>query len=289
MKKLLATFVIGAVSITSVLGFAACGGDKNSDVPKSEKVTEEEWRAAITATIDADNFTMIESYYSTTKTIKDENGQDVIRAESSTKSTETYLADGKLYCKQTENSKMIRNEDVRERKTTNESYTLVESLNHWYARCMYTEYIQGYPEDYENGTPEWMAMKYGHTDENAAKNDLKERTIKGQLRKRFFTDKDGTEAKEVFDMYSAFTYSDGKYISILYTEGIEAKVEVCIKNGYVAWFGCSFSCEGDGPIYSYIKEEMSYAVVFKDCGSTIVTAPEGAIAAIDKVKAEGNK
>ena len=55
-KKLIATLVAGAVMSTGLIGLTACGG--GHDINKGEEVSKEDWAKAITATVEAKNYTV---------------------------------------------------------------------------------------------------------------------------------------------------------------------------------------------------------------------------------------
>lgn len=291
MKKFLATLALCAVSAVSVFGFTACGDNKtdNPEEEVGESVTSEEWKSAFTATINADNYTMEESIsYSTVEKSKDEAGKDVTFSESVNETTEKYVADRKIYSKETMHLKLV-DEKTIEKKSIDEHYKEVDGVNLWTSYFDSVEYIQGTPEDDEEEMSEWKADFREFADENAAKEDFKNHYSKVEsFEIGFYVSADSDEEKMLVDLYSAFTYSDGKYTATLYIDNdtdtkLDINVEVSIKNGYVIGFAYNYILENNEEDISG-KSEAFYRAEYKNYGSTTVTAPEGAVAAINKVK-----
>ena len=275
-KKTMAILMASAVAAAGIIGLTAC-----SDA-KGEKVTEEQWKAAITAMATAENYTAaikVEGKETGSGKVEDKT---VNYVGTSTQTGNLYLdvTAKKLLLERKTTEKItggaLIGEEDGEETGERKSYFEADGLKLWIS------YI--YDED-----TEWSVYSETHTTEAELKEDLLERGLAYSLANiKYSTTEDG-EAIKISELYSAFTYNKGEYSATLYDEGDKLDIAVSFKDGYILSFtsgsNTEYTDEDDGITYK-ITYKTTYT--FSGFGKTTVTTPEDAAAAIANKKTPKN-
>ena len=280
-KKLIATMVAGAVLSTGLIALTACGGGLS--INKGEEVDAAGWKAAITATCDAKNYT-VESYAEmelkakgSYEGIKDELGADSV--DMNVKST----GEGKNYY------------DLENNTSYSKGTTKVKASGVPEGLKDETEYQD---KDY---SIELYSVKDGDTYYMASYNTIKEDAewevygspvsvgsisdVTYVLKQTYATEKDGTVVKSISDLYESFTYSSGVYTATLYRSSSEYTISIAVKGGYVVGYSMEvINSEEDEGFTS--SESIKYVYNFSDYGKTTVNPSNDAKKAIEDYKAK---
>jgi len=249
MNKRLVTTVF-ACALCAACAFTACnadnsgtgsGGQSEGNADAVGQVTEEEWKAAFENTDKAKNFTCEQIF----KSESEQNGND----------------DEKLLYYFTPETVCF---DVSE---TGKSGEVWRSIDY---------YLFG-------GGANYCASSEDGVNWSASVKQVSYEEVKGTAftyyGMSFAKEKNDTENFAVKDLYSFFTYADGKYTATLYGGQNETEVTVKIANGYVEYFSFE-SNEADGS--GLTKIFVSYT--FSKYATTEITVPEKATEAINQLK-----
>ena len=279
-KKILTTLLVGAVALTAVAGLTACGGNNDG----GSAVTAEEWATAFENTIKAENYTVVSNIDMSMVTKATVEGQQMTSNVTLSGKNTYYFdlagkksyEDGKLTEKMT--GEGLPEEMLGEKTTETKTYSKIDGTTLW--AC-----------EYDSVNDEWDAVGQPFESENAAKEYFAHTELSASLSaKQYYAaiPAEG-EAKALSELYSAFTYADGKYTATLYVqvEGntyTEGKVTITIKDGYVTLLQAESSGETT-QMGATITSTSKTAYAISNIGSTQVTEPEKALAAIDAAKA----
>ena len=283
-KKTLAVLLAGAVAAAGIMGLTACkkdGGGNNGSNQAGEQVTEEQWKAAFNATLNAENYTLSFISDGTEVTKYTVDGNTV---------TENFTdyATGKLcfdythrkYGYENKNTETTTVGEEKSKETTErKSYFEVENLELWGAGR-------------ETEDTEWYAHNQKFTSAEEEKEYFFRYNGLSFLKYEYTLSAESTTELTLLNLYSAFTYKDGLYTASLYDEegNVEA-ITICIKDGYIIERKGEVTFED-----TYEREGVTYTTVyhyietytFSNYGTTIITAPEGAAAAIAAKKSTSN-
>lgn len=276
-KRFVTTLISGILAVACAFGFTACGS--SNEIPKGAEVTEEEWKTAIEATLAATNFTVdmsSESNYT-------ETSGDTTRTSKETSTGTGYVTDGGYYLKTSDAVKTTGAANGKDVEYTGdrEQYYTVDGQTLW--KCTYTKY------NYKKGGPEtvadavWNAESEAYGSAELAKEYLASFAGRTSVLSVPYAATKEDEYKTLVELYSAFTYSGGKYSATLYSNGSNYSIEVSVKDGYVIGFSITESGYNteDGETVKYESREV-YA--FKNYKTTTVSAPDGATQAINAKK-----
>lgn len=284
-KRFVTTLLTGILTLVCALGLTACGNG-NTDIPDGEtsdgtEVTEEQWKAAFEATLEANNCTV-----DAEGEFEEISGAHVEFVKANGTMQYNYneqTCEGCSYTFANSKSKITETDG----KTTDtqeyqQVYYSIDKTTRWVARC--------YEEEEKIG--EWEVDKYEYSDAETAKRYLTyEMALREIIDSDSFVEKESkeTNGKKLSDLFSAFTYSNGKYsadLDLYYNRGSQVTVEITIVDGYIKGCRMEMKVESDSD-EGVRKERRIYTYHFKDYGTTTVpAAPEGAIEAINKAKAE---
>lgn len=278
-KKLLATLVAGVVLSLGLIGLTACGGGGGGNgvlsINKGEEVNEDDWKAAITATQAAENYT-IDSYDETeTKTTGTMNEIPNINCTVVYK-TETkmyYYYDNATYSYST---LKLEVSNVPAALKDVDGYKALSYVEEAYSVKEGDKYYSGNYDNYYMG--EWMM--YSVT-------SVSDSPIDSMINQYFSITQQGLKRK-VNELYDEFTYSEGVYTATLWNNfGNEVKISVSIKDGYVVGIASEYGYEAGGDGYSQVsKVKIIYNI--SDYGSTTVNPSAAAKQAVEDFKASQN-
>ena len=274
-KKLIASLIAGAVLSTGIIGLTACGG--GHDINKGEQVDEAGWKAAITATGEAKNYTVKayeEAEMKTTGNMELLGLTDInITTKESAEANYYFdLGNGSIYSKETIKMTVsgvpdkLKDEDVYKNKEySNEAYSVKDGDTYYSARYRGSDKE---PEWNVNESSSFYGGGFGYLVTNAS----------------YATEKNGTSIA-LSELYESFTYSNGVYTATLWDHDTEETVSLSIKGGYVV--GYSFSSNYEGGSDSLKVTGTGKTVYnFSDYGSTTVKASDDAKKAVEDYKAE---
>lgn len=291
-KKTMAVLLAGAVAATGVLGLTACKKDGGGNgLEKGEKVSEEQWKAAITATVNAENYTV--NYDCGYKTVgRYADGPTVTYTSTSTGKMYYDFNNKKLATEAAGEYSAEYSGGEREEETySRKSYSEADGLSLWAAAVVSDEI--GW-EVYSTLFASEAELKAGIVVEGEANNSEVNHmfTIFTEME---FSTTETSESAPVSELYSAFTYKDGLYsAALLYNEeddtGVtEISVALSIKNGFVVGFMWETSYERlEEDINCAYTGHYKYVYNFSNFGTTTVTAPDGAAEAIVAKKASAD-
>ena len=276
-KKLIATLVAGAVMSTGLIGLTACGG--GHDINKGEEVSKEDWAKAITATVEAKNYT-VDAYQEMelklTGSIEDLGVSDLNVSATTKGEGKTYydIDNGSYYGNSSVKVTVsgvpdeLKDEDeFKARDYVMEQYGVKDGDTYYTA--MYDGTAQ---------TPEWSVREMSSFYNNG---------MSFLFEGDYATEKDGTTST-LDELYDAFTYSGGVYSATLWQEGDdETKISLSIKGGYVVGYSTEATHE-DGDGNSSMTSTGKYVYNFSNYGSTTVSASDAAKKAVEDYKASNN-
>ncbi|MDE5721543.1 MAG: hypothetical protein K2I30_02210 [Clostridia bacterium] len=276
-KKLIATLVAGAVMSTGLIGLTACGG--GHDINKGEEVSKEDWAKAITATVEAKNYTVDAYQEMETKMTGSIEVLGITNLNISAKTTgeaKNYydLANGSFYVNSSVKATVsgvpdeLKDEDeFQARDYVMEQYGVKDGEKYFMA------YYDGTAQ-----TPEWSVREMPSIYNNG---------MAFLFEGDYATEKDGTVAT-LSELYDAFTYSGGVYSATLWEDGDEeTKISLSIKGGYVVGYSVEATHEeGDGN--SSMTSSGKYVYNFSNYGGTTVSASDAAKKAVEDYKASNN-
>lgn len=273
-KKLIATLVAGAVLSTGLIGLTACGG--GNSITKGKKVDADGWKTAITATAEAESYT-VDTHEDTTVKITgsiEEMGITDLEVTTTSKGEgkEYYVANSALYSKTSYTVEVTgvpegMEDEFKASDYVNEKYT-VKDGDTYYKASYYGS----------SSNPAWSV----YTSSEASDSSLSD-----LFDEELATEKGG-EAKKVIDLYDAFTYSSGVYTATLYSEDeSEIILSVSVKGGYVVGIAVEYNYEYED--YG-MKTTVSAKAVYNisGYGKTEVTPSDDAKKAVDDYKADHN-
>ncbi|MDE6598101.1 MAG: hypothetical protein K2K60_05640 [Clostridia bacterium] len=274
-KKTMAVLLAGAVAAAGIIGLTACKKDSGNGLQKGEQVSEEQWKTAIAATAGAENYTStFTNDYQVTATGK--IGDKSVTYNYTSNSTETsyydftnkkYYAESS-YTDKTSGGELMGETDGEESETYKE-YIEARALTIW-------------STEFDSEENEWYVDdSYTYPSAETLASNFKDNSNTDFLASaKLSTTKEGATTT-ISELYSAFTYKDGFYTATLYSYGQEATVTISVKGGYVVGVlqeGTNETTNEALGISSKVTIKAVYT--FSNFGSTTVTTPEGAAAAI---------
>ena len=320
-KKVLATLLAGALMGASAVSFASCGG---VSMPKGDQVTKEEWAEFIAAMAELKNYTLDYSadvnvtLNGTTKEVKDYSNPDPakMKEEKVTGETKTSMAgttvydsvNNKAYVEGTESSQIDMKSDDEKMKASAEEtdkayYELKEEGVYWKAAYAYemSELDGTDIRRSEKSESYWIAGTTFYFADNTINIMFSDST--------FYETKDGTEEKNIAELFEKFTYSAGVYTATLYKEVeiygemngmedvLECKVTISFNKAEKCVTGYGVKTEGEGNLkadetyYSYdmnytYKGESVYAVTKIKTTDVSEKVNKDISKALEKAKAE---
>jgi len=284
-KKILATLLVGAVAAAGVIGFTACndgnGGNEDNggeEIKKGEQITETQWKAAMTATQNAENYTVTLSSETKETGEGTYEGKPVSYTSTENISAKLYydLTGKKLYTDGQTKMKTTGAESVGEtdidKTTPRKAYEEIDGTTVWYG-------------DFSHTDNTWSARSSDCGTEAAAKARFAEGGVAYLFEDNSLSQTAEGAKTTISELYSAFKYENGLYAATLYTHGEKAEFTVSVKGGYVLSVQSvvSFESEDNGMNYT---SSMKAAYNFSDFGSTTVNAPAEAVQAIADAKAQ---
>lgn len=261
-KKIIATLLVGAVAVSSVVGLSACGG-KSVSLPKGVQVDKEGWEKAFSYENmnKLDNYTL-ESSGSSNASIKGkEVDEDVtyeidLSAKSSSYALLLYNEkDGYAYSEaETSSSSKGTMKDSKLNITEKESYKSSGSSKNYYEydTGLETYWRASYSKSSTSGTNSEEGKSSRNTEEywNASTSNYLPNNYSNLsylMGSKYYDKKDIKNAEGGYlpNLYEKFTYGDGVYTATLYkyfdAEEVDIPVaytvKVCIdSNGYVVGY-----------------------------------------------------
>ena len=292
-KKTLAVLLAGAVAAAGIMGLTACkkdGGDNNGNggnnngnvtIQTGTQVTEEQWKAAFIATLNAENYMATGGLYSTSNA-SGKVGEETVNynyVRSDIGSVYFDLTNKKILTETISTQKVTGGklyDEKDEDKTSQDNYYYeADGLKLWSV-------------SYSNSETGWSARSNTYSAEAKLKTELFSYGVTDTLLTKEFSVTHVSESKTVSNLYSVFTYDNGLYSATLYDEGgYENKVIVSVKDGYIIGFMYEINGEyKQGEISVQGTNKLVY--LFSNYGTTSVTTPEGAAAAIAAKKTASN-
>ncbi len=275
-KKLIATLVAGAVMSTGLIGLTACGG--GHDINKGEEVSKEDWAKAITATVEAKNYT-VDAYQEMelklTGSIEDLGVSDLNVSATTKGEGKTYydIDNGSYYGNSSVKVTVsgvpdeLKDEDeFKARDYVMEQYGVKDGDTY------YTAMYDGTEE-----TPEWEVREYS----SAVSGGM------GYLFTQTYSTTEGGTASTLDELYDAFTYSGGVYTATLWQYSIEMKISVSVKGGYVVGISSEYT-EEEGDENSKMSTTAKMVYNFSAYSGTTVSASDAAKKAVEDYKASNN-
>ncbi len=276
-KKTLAVLLAGAVAAAGIIGLTACKKDDGIGIQKGDQVTEEQWKAAITATVAAENYT-VKTSSENNSTASGKVGEETVNYSGvSTSSGTLYydLTNKKVLTESTSTEKVtggkLFDEEDGEETLTRKMYIESEGLKLWSA-------------SFDDEKNEWGAYSNTCSTEVELKGRFSRYGVAYMFSRKYSATQGGA-AVTVSELYSAFAYDDGYYSATLYDEyGDASKITASVKGGHVIGLLVESTNEGtetDGTTY---KDTYKTIYNLSNFGSTTVTAPAEAAAAIAAAK-----
>ena len=274
-KKLLATLLVGVIA-AGALGLTACGADQ---------LTEEQWRAAIRATCQAENYTAIANGEEHISYTGEADGEAVNSTYDTTNSVKVYYD---------WTGKKVYQEVELTTKTAGGAHFGDDDVDEQYLYKTYSEidgavlrsgyYIEGLgwnasQEDY--GVP--ATLKSNLDESIGATGVFKKISYAQDLNESFLS---------LDDAYSWFSYEEGLYVAELYVNSesnniIKEKVTVAVEAGRVTRLQFNSSLEKTA-LGLTEKGEAVTTYLFSDFGTTTVNPPAEAVEAVGSLKSDPN-
>ena len=301
-KKFISAVVTAFACAACALSFSACGNNP-FDIPKGEMVADEAaWKAAFEANLNAENITVKENYYYKKTATFEKDGNTITEVTDQTEILSAYINDGGMYASyKLERHTSGEGESIGVPEIFEEykSYSLHE-LGEWENNLA--------PSDYYNfkTTDDWTTIEatpqvgYYMLSSNYRGNRVylcEKNSYDSYLLKYKYTmePREGVNAewtnslKNLSDLYSAFTYSEGLYTAELYSVDFNdlITVKISIKDGIVVGLLIEDTCKLDNDKYS-ITLNGTISFKYSDIGNTSYTLPQKLQDAIETERNNNN-